>query len=97
MNLSYTMPKLLPPGAEELIKLLTIDKLGPKAIKKKLEQLNMEVSLRSINNVNQCNGQKRSYAAIGLTVPKITNKRKVWTKGLIEKVAKEVNKKNPKT
>ncbi len=53
------MPKLLPPGAEDLIKLLSMDKLCPKAIKKKLEQLNLEVSLRSINNVIQCKGQKR--------------------------------------
>jgi hypothetical protein len=54
------MPKLLPPGAQHLIKLLSMDKLGPKAIKKKLQRLNLEVSLRSINNVIQCKGQKRN-------------------------------------
>jgi hypothetical protein len=54
------MPKLLPPGVEDLIKLLSMDKLGLKAIKKKLEQLNLEVSLRSINNVIQCKGQKHN-------------------------------------
>jgi DNA polymerase/3'-5' exonuclease PolX len=54
------MPKLLPPGAEDLIKLLSMDKLGPKAIKEKLKQLNLEVSLRFINNVIQCEGQKHN-------------------------------------
>ncbi len=72
-------------------------KLGPKSIKKKLEQFNLEISLRSISNGIQCKGRKRIYAANGMIVPKRTKKRKVRTWELIVKVAKEVEKKNPNT
>jgi hypothetical protein len=62
-----------------------MDKLGPKTIKKKLEQLNLEVSLRSINNAIQRKGLKSIYAANSMIVPKRTNKRKLlkkWAKRL---------------
>ena len=91
------MPKILPSGADVLIKYLSTKKYSRSMIKRELSTVNMNVSLQSISNVINNVGTKRKLMSEGKEVPHFKRHRSVRTEENIKAVKKYVCRKNPKT
>jgi hypothetical protein len=89
------MPKLLPPGAEEVILYLSKKKMSRSMILKELVKINCKVSEMTITNVINGKGLKRSAQRTGQVLGKRKNKRTVRTERLIQNVAKKIDTPNP--
>jgi ribosomal protein S25 len=89
------MPKILAPGVEELILLLSKDIKSHTMIMKKLADAEHKVSERTIFNVINRIGDMRKSRDSGTEIQKRKNRRNVRSDALIKKIAKELDKPNP--
>jgi len=71
------MPKILPSGADVLIKYLSTKKYSRSMIQHELSKMNMNVSLQSISNVINNIGTKRKLMSEGEEVPHFKRYRSV--------------------
>ncbi len=91
------MPKILPSGAEALIKYISSKDYSYRMIKKELLRQNYKVSLGSICNVINNNGLLRESMVESNEIKLYQRNRLVRTKAMLSNLVKKVMVKNPKS
>lgn len=89
------MPKILPSGVDLTVKMLSNEGMSPKEILRALKRQNIDITVRTINNIKRNVGQRRQALIDNRTIPQRRNRRAVRTCEAIRKVRNMANKENP--